>query len=73
MIIYLINTNKILYNDYKIYQGIDKDINNKDKETFINIVNNNINNKNISDKMKKALMPFKNMVKSIINSFNYRY
>jgi len=55
IVTYLINTDNTLYNDYQIYQGIVKSINNKDKETFINIVHNNINNKNISRKMKKSL------------------
>ena len=45
---YLINTNKTLYNDYQIYQGIVKSINDRDKNTFINIVTNNQKNKNIS-------------------------
>ena len=55
IVTYLINTDKILYNDYKIYQAIIKAINDKDKKTFINIVNNNIKNNNnkISKKMKK--------------------
>ena len=73
IVTYLINTDNTLYNDYQIYQGIDKSINNKDKETFINIVHNNINNKNISKKMKKALKTFINLEKYILNSFDYNY
>ena len=73
IVTYLINTNKTLYNDYQIYQGIDKAINTRNKELFFNIVNNNKNNKNISKKMKKALKTFKDMEKYIGNSFDYEY
>ena len=73
IVTYLINTNKTLYNDYQIYQGIDKVINNKDKSNFTNIVHNNINNKNISKTMKKALKTFKDLEKYILNSFDYEY
>ena len=73
IVTYLINTDKTLYNDYQIYQGIDKSINNKDKDAFTNIVYNNINNKNISKKMKKALKTFKELEKYILNAFDYEY
>ena len=73
IVTYLINTNEQLYNDYQIYQGIDKAINTRNKQLFFNIVNNNINNKSISKKMKKALKTYKNMENYIINSFNYEY
>ena len=73
IVTYLINTNDTLYNDYQIYQGIDKAINSRDKDLFFNIVNNNRNNKNISKKMKKALKTFKDMEKYINNSFDYEY
>ena len=73
IVTYLINTDDKLYNDYQIYQGIEKAINNRNKELFFNIVNNNINNKNISKKMKKALKTFKNMEQYISNSFDYEY
>ena len=75
IVTYLINTDKILYNDYKIYQAIIKAINDKDKKTFINIVNNNIKNNNnkISKKMKKALKTFKELEKYILNSFDFEY
>ena len=73
IVTYLINTNETLYNDYQIYQGIDKAVNDRDKETYLKIVNNNINNKKISSKMKKALKTFKNMEKYILNSFDYEY
>mgnify|MGYP003291840989 CR=1 FL=1 len=55
IVTYLINTNEQLYNDYQIYQGIDKAINTRNKTLFFDIVNNNINNNIISKKMKKAL------------------
>ena len=73
IVTYLINTDNTLYNDYQIYQGIDKTINNRDKQTYLNIVKNNINNKNISKKMKKALKTFNNLEKYILNSFDYEY
>ena len=73
IVTYLINTNEKLYNDYQIYQGIDKSINTRNKKLFFNIVNNNINNKNISKKMKKALKTYKNMENYITNSFDYEY
>lgn len=73
IVTYLINTNKKLYNDYQIYQGIDKAINDRNKENYLNIIHNNLNNKNISKKMKKALKTFNNMEKYIINSFDYEY
>ena len=73
IVTYLINTNKTLYNDYQIYQGIDKAINNRDKDLFNKIVNNNLNNKYISKKMKKALKTFKEMKQYIDNSFDYEY
>ena len=73
IVTYLIKTNEKLYNDYQIYQGIEKAINSRDKELFFNIVNNNKNNKNISKKMKQALKTYKNMEKYISNSFDYEY
>ncbi len=73
IVTYLINTDEQLYNDYQIYQGIEKAINTKDKELFFNIVINNINNKIISKKMKKALKTYKDMEKYIRNSFDYEY
>lgn len=73
IVTYLINTDKTLYNDYQIYQGIDKSINERDKETFLNIVHNNKNNKNISFKMKKALKTYIDFEKYILNSFEYEY
>ena len=73
IVTYLINTNKTLYNDYQIYQGIDKAINTKDKDTYLNIVYNNRNNKNISLKMKKALKTFINLESYILNSFDYEF
>lgn len=73
IVTYLINTDKKLYNEYQIYQGIDKAVNDRDKETFLKIVHNNINNKYISTKMKKALKTFYNMEKYILNAFDYEY
>jgi len=73
IVTYLINTDKKLYNDYKIYQAIEKAINTRNKKLFFNIVNNNINNKNISKKMKQALKTYKDMEKYICNAFDYEY
>lgn len=73
IVTYLINTNEILYNDYQIYQGLEKAINLRDKELFFNIVNNNRNNKKISKKMNQALKTYKNMEEYISNSFDYEY
>ena len=73
IVTYLINTNDKLYNDYQIYQGIEKAINSRDKKLFFNIVNNNNNNKDISKKMKKTLKTYKDMEKYISNSFGYEY
>ena len=73
IVTYLINTDEKLYNDYQIYQGIEKAINKRDKNLFFNIVNNNKNNKNISKKMKQALKTYKDMEKYISNAFEYEY
>jgi len=73
IVTYLINTNKTLYNDYQIYQGIDKALNIKDKDLFLNIVHNNKNNKNISIKMTKVLKTYVNLEKYILNAFDYEY
>lgn len=73
IVTYIINTDKILYNDYQIYQGLVKAINDRDKETYLNIVHNNKNNKDISTKMKKALKTYINLEEYIINSFDYKY
>ena len=73
IVTFLINTNDTLYNDYKLYQDIDKSINIRDKETFINIVHNNKNNKQISKKMRTALKTFITLEKYILNSFDYEY
>ena len=73
IVTYLINTNETLYNDYKIYQGIIKAMDNKDKGLFSNITHNNKNNQNISIKMRKALKTYINLEKYILNSFEYEY
>lgn len=73
IVTYLINTDEKLYNDYQIYQGIEKAINSRNKELFFNIVDNNKNNKKISKKMKQALKTYKGMEKYISNSFDHEY
>ena len=73
IVTYLINTDQKLYNDYQVYQGIDRAINTKDKRLFLNIVQNNKKNKNISIKMKKALNTYINLEEYILNSFDYEY
>ncbi len=73
IVTYLINTDEKLYNDYQIYQGIEKAINSRNKELFFNIIDNNKNNKKISKKMKQALKTYIDMEKYISNSFDYEY
>ena len=73
IVTYLINCDKTLYTEYQIYQGLDKAINNRDKNLFYKIIENNLNNKNISKKMKKALKTYKEMKQYINNSFDYEY
>ena len=73
IVTYLINSDKTLYTEYQIYQGLDKAINNRDKNLFYKIFENNLNNKNISKKMKKALKTYKEMKQYINNSFDYEY
>ena len=73
IVTYIINTDKTLYNDYQIYQGLIKAINDRDKKTYLSIVHNNKSNKNISNKMKKALKTYINLEEYIINSFDYEY
>ena len=72
-VIYLINTDNTLYNDYQVYQGIDKAVNNRDKELFLNIVHNNKNNKTISSKMTKALKTYIKLETYILNALEYEY
>ena len=73
IVTYLINTNDTLYNDYQIYQGIIKSIDKRDNESYLNIVNNNIHNKKLSVKMKKALKTFNIMEKYVLNALEYEY
>ena len=73
IVTYLINTDKTLYTDYQLYQGLDSAINIGDKDLFFKIVINNLNNKFISKKSKKALKTFKEMKQYIENSFDYEY
>ena len=69
IVTFLINTDKTLKATYECYQGIINSINNKDFIKFKNIINNP--NKNISDKMKKALKLYRENIKYIENSFKY--
>ena len=73
IVTYLINTNNTLYNDYQVYQGIIKSFDKRDKAIYLNIVNNNVHNKNISVKMRKALRTFNTMEKYILNALKYEY
>jgi len=66
---YLINTDKTLKATYHCYQGLINSIKNKDFTKFNNIVKHP--NKEISDKMKKALRLYKDNIKYIENSFKY--
>ena len=73
IVTYLINTSKTLYNDYQIYQGIDKAIDTRNKDLFLNMVHNNKNNKIISIKMRKALKTYIELEEYILNAFDYEY
>ena len=73
IVTYLINTDKTLYNDYQVYQGIDKAINNNNKELFLNIIYNNKNNKTISSKMTKVMKTYIKLEKYILNALEYEY
>lgn len=69
MIHFMINTDKTLKATYECYQGIINSIREKDFNKFKSIIEHP--NKNISDKMKKALKLYKENMKYIENSFKY--
>ena len=69
MINFIINTDKTLKATYECYQGIINSIREKDFNKFKSITYHP--NKNISDKMKKALKLYKENIKYIENSFKY--
>ena len=71
IVTYLINTDNSLFATYNLYQGIIKSIDNRDKETFLNIIHNA--NKDISLYAKQAIKTFINMEKYIVNAFDYEY
>lgn len=73
IVTYLINTNMTLYNDYQIYQGLNKSLNDRNEKLFFEIVHNNKNNKLLSNKMKKAIRTFINFEEYIRNSLKYKY
>ena len=69
---YLINTNKKLYETYNLYQGILNSLDNKDFETFKNIIHNT-KTKSLSKKTRKAINTFIRFENYIKNSFNHHY
>ena len=69
MINFIINTDKTLKATYECYQGIINSIREKDFNKFKSITYHP--NKNISDKMKKALKLYKENINYIENSFKY--
>ena len=66
---FLINTDKTLKATYECYQAIINSIKEKDFNTFELIVTHP--NKNISNKMKKALKLYRENIEYIKNSFKY--
>lgn len=62
-----------MYNDYQIYQGLNRSLNEKNEKLFYEIVHNNRNNKFLSIKMRKAIKTFINFEEYISNSFKYKY
>lgn len=66
---FIINTDTTLKSTYEIYQGIINSMKDKNIEKFKSIINHP--NKNISDKMKKAIKLYQENIKYIENSFKY--
>lgn len=69
IVIYLINTDKILKATYECYQGIINALKERDFNKFKKIIKNK--NNNVSDKMKRALELYNENIKYIENSFKY--
>lgn len=69
IVTYLINTNETLKATYECYQGIINSLRQKNFSKFRNIVLHP--NKNVSNKMKRALQLYKDNIKYIENSFKY--
>lgn len=70
MVNYLINTDTTLKATYECYQGIINSLKNKNFDKFLSIINHP--NKNLSQKMFKALNLFRDNIKYIENSFKYQ-
>ena len=66
---YLVNSDKTLKSTYECYQGIINSLKERDFNKFKSIIFHT--NKDISDKMSKALILFKENIKYIENSFKY--
>lgn len=66
---FLINTNSTLKATYECYQGIINSLKEKDLNKFKSIIFHT--NKDISDKMSKALKLYRDNIKYIENSFKY--
>ena len=66
---YLVNSDKTLKSTYECYQGIINSLKERDFNKFKSIIFHT--NKDISDKMSKALKLYKENIKYIENSFKY--
>lgn len=71
IVTYLINTDKTLKATYECYQGLIDSINRLDFNKFKQIIYNQ--DKNLPDKMKKALKLFRGHEKYIENTFKYDF
>lgn len=68
---YLLNTDDVLYETYKVYQSIIYSINTRNKDIFVKTIHSK--NKLISKYMKKAIRTFISMEDYIVNAFDYDY
>ena len=72
IVTYLINTDKVLYKTYNLYQGILKSLDDKDFNQFKKIIHN-VKTKDLIKKTKQAIKTFINMEEYIKNAFIYEY
>lgn len=69
IVTYIVNTDQTLKATYECYQGIINSVKTRDINKFKNIINHP--NKDISYKMKKALILYRKNIEYIENSFKY--
>ena len=72
IVTYLINTDKVLYKTYNLYQRILKSLDDKDFNQFKKIIHN-VKTKDLIKKTKQAIKTFINMEEYIKNAFIYEY